>query len=280
MPTRRPPYVAYLRVLEPVEHLPEPARSRWTTYAADHPDRRVVEADQFAAAVRRLVRSTPALVAPDEDDEGLVVESGGHLYVCPQQARLRVWRQLVSADLAAPPLSVLVGEAALPALRDQAAADLAAYTSAGGELRLFTRSVTWQVPVSWFLAFSGDQRELQLDPGAPRSLRYRTSMSAARRRMARSLRAARAHLDDVNVVAEIEQVSRWLEQFDHRSLLELDYAGLVDLLDDRHLRGDDSASDVAEGLTALTEGDALSAAAAYRRWSTRWQRVGALARAS
>jgi hypothetical protein len=280
VPPRRPPYVAYLRVFEPVEHLPEPARTRWTEYAAGRPDRLAVEADEFTAAVRRLVRATPALVPPDEVQDGLLVESSGQLYVCPQQTRLRVWRQLASADLAVPPLSLLVGEAALPALREQAAADLAAYTGAGGELRLFTRSVTWQVPVSWFLPFSAEERELQLEPGSPRSLRYRTTMSAARRRCALGLRAARAHLDDVDVVAEIEQVSRWLEQFDHRSLLELDYAGLVELLDDVHLRGDDSASDVAQGLAALTEGDALSAAAAYRRWSIRWQRVGALARAS
>ena len=82
------------------------------------------------------------------------------------------------------------------------------------------------------------------------------------------------------MVEQVEQVARWLEEFDPRSIVELDYAGLVELLDDAHLRGDDSASDVAEGLAALTEGDAVSAAAAYRRWSTRWQRVAMLARAS
>jgi len=70
-----------------------------------------------------------------------------------------------------------------------------------------------------------------------------------------------------------------MEEFHPLSLLELDYGGLAHLLDADHLSSDDSASDVAEGLAALSEGDATSAAAAYRRWTTRWHRVQLLSRA-
>jgi hypothetical protein len=82
------------------------------------------------------------------------------------------------------------------------------------------------------------------------------------------------------VVEEIEQLGRWLEDFHPHCLVELDYAGLVDLLDDVHLSGDDSVADVAAGLEALAEGDVDSAAAAYQRLGTRWSRVALLARAS
>ncbi len=269
--------MSYLRVLEPVEHLPEQARARWTAYALTQPDRTALEAEEFAAAVRRLAGRPPVPVPPVESTDALVLTVGEATYVCPQQTRLRVWRQLAATDGGATALAAALGEPS-PVLREQAAADLAEYTREGGEPRVFTRAATWRVPVSWFVPFTGDERDLVLE--GERHLRYRTAMSSARRRCAHGLRSARAHLDDLDVVAEIEAVSRWLEQFDHRSLVELDYAGLVDLLDDAHLRGDDSADDVAQGLAALVEGDALSAAAAYRRFSTRWQRVALLARAS
>ncbi len=265
-------------MFEPVAHLPATERERWTAYAPSRPHRDLVEAALFADSVRRLAGRPPVPVPPTESSEGLLLELEGELYVCPQQPRLRVWTDLAQAG------DVLPSVQTLPvALREQAAADLAAHARAGGELRLFTLTTTWQVPVAWFVPFTADERELRLGrrgPGDERVLRYRTPMSSARRRCARGLRAARAHLQDADVPAQIEQVSRWLEQFDPRSVVELDYAALVDLLDDADLLGDDSAADVADGLAALTEGDALSAAAAYRRWTQRWHRVALLSRAS
>ena len=278
---RRPPYVSYLRVYEPVEHLPGPARAKWATCVRSRTQHRLVEADQYLDSVRRLAARPPVPVPPVESRDGRVIEVRGALYFCPQQPRLQVWQQLGNGDEALPGV---LGSALSPTVRDQATADLAAYAGAGGEVRLFTRVSTWQVPVAWFVPFAAGERELELAlaDGADleRSLRYRTAMSSARRRCARGLRTARDHLEDTDVVEQIEQVARWLEEFDPRSVIELDYAGLVELLDDAHLRGDDSAADVAAGLAALAEGDALSAAAAYRRWSTRWQRVALLARAS
>jgi hypothetical protein len=210
-----------------------------------------------------------------ESRHGLVIEQDGKLYVCPMQPRLQVWQRLGGPDADG---DLLPGEAAVPvALREQAAADLVAFTQAGGEVRLFSRTAAWHVPVSWFVPFAGEERLLTMDPEP--SLRYRTAMSSARRRAAVGLRAARQSLGEVDVVDEIEQVARWLEEFDSRSLVELDYGGLAHLLDAGHLSSDDSASDVAEGLAALSEGDATSAAAAYRRWTTRWQRVRLLSRA-
>lgn len=273
---RRPPYVAYLRVFEPVAHLAPAVREQWTSYAQSSPQRGLIEAAQFAESVRWLVGRPPPAPASSVSADGLVLEVGGELYACPSQQLLRVWRQLAAADEELPDV---LAATLPPVLREQAAADLAAYLREGGETRLFTRAASWHVPVAWFVPFAAPERTLELGAGE-RSLRYRTTMASARRRAARGLRTAREHVHDTDVVAEIEQVARWLEQFDHRSLVELDYAALVDLLDDVHLRGDDSAADVASGLAGLAEGDALSAAAAYRRWTTRWQRVALIARAS
>jgi hypothetical protein len=105
-------------------------------------------------------------------------------------------------------------------------------------------------------------------------------MSSARRRCAIALRTVRRHLEDVPVAGEIEQVGRWLEEFHPHCLVELDYAGLVDLVDDVHLSGDDSVADVTAGLEALAEGDSATAAAAYQRLVTRWGRVALMSRSS
>ncbi len=68
-------------------------------------------------------------------------------------------------------------------------------------------------------------------------------------------------------------VGRWLEEFHPRSLVELDYGGLVHALSPELLAGDRSAADVAEGLTALRDGDGEGAAEAYARLAERWRAV-------
>jgi hypothetical protein len=284
----RPPYLTYLRVLLPVDELPAHEQRRWAAYAASAPRRDEVAARQFATTVRRLAGRPPVVIPPVESTDGIVVEVQGRRYVCPEQPRLRSWYGL-RPDVGAALPGVQQPEVAVPAVpgggvsptvRDQAVADLASYVQRGGDVRLFSRTATWHVPLAWFVLFTPEERQLRLDVGERRSLRYLTEMSSARRRCAIALRTVRRHLDDVPVVAEIERVGRWLEEFHPHCLVELDYAGLVELVDDVHLSGDDSAADVAAGLEALAEGDSATAAAAYQRLGTRWGRVALMSRSS
>ncbi len=80
-------------------------------------------------------------------------------------------------------------------------------------------------------------------------------MSRARRRTARALAVLRRTVEDGDVAAGLEDLGRWLEEFHPRSLVELDYGGLVHLLDDTALAQDESARDVAAALAALGAGD-------------------------
>jgi hypothetical protein len=284
----RPPYLTSLRVLLPVDELPAHEQRRWAAYAASAPRRDEVAARQFATTVRRLAGRPPVVIPPVESTDGIVVEVQGRRYVCPEQPRLRSWYGL-RPDVGAALPGVQQPEVAVPAVpgggvsptvRDQAVADLASYVQRGGDVRLFSRTATWHVPLAWFVLFTPEERQLRLDVGERRSLRYLTEMSSARRRCAIAQRTVRRHLDDVPVVAEIERVGRWLEEFHPHCLVELDYAGLVELVDDVHLSGDDSAADVAAGLEALAEGDSATAAAAYQRLGTRWGRVALMSRSS
>ncbi|MBF9068380.1 hypothetical protein [Streptacidiphilus fuscans] len=104
-------------------------------------------------------------------------------------------------------------------------------------------------------------------------LRYRTPMAQARRRVARGYRVLRETLDEGPLVAGVEEVGRWLEEFHPRSLVELDYGGLVHAIPEEGLADDRSAEDVAEGVAALREGDPVRAGRCYRSVTERWRRV-------
>ena len=156
--------------------------------------------------------------------------------------------------------------------------------------RLHIVTETWTVPLHWFVPFAPEERELVL-PGSPdehgaaaqvagRSLTYRTAMVHARRRVALAVRTLRRTLVDGPVVAGVEELGRWLEDFHPRSWLELDYAGLVHLQGAEELAQDQSAQDVAAALRALEEDRAEEASAAYVRLVERWRKVAALEHAN
>jgi hypothetical protein len=62
--------------------------------------------------------------------------------------------------------------------------------------------------------------------------------------------------------------------------VELDYGGLVHLLDDEALAGDDSVADIAGALEDLGRGDTASAGARYEEVMGRWRGIAALEHAN
>ena len=163
------------------------------------------------------------------------------------------------------------------------------------DLRAGIETSTWHVPLRWFVPFEAGERRVVVgrrptpqrsvagagQPPVPdrepaRSLLYVTAMARARRRVARALAVLRRTVEDGPAVDGVEELGRWLEEFHPRSVLELDYGGLVHLIDDETLRSDESARDVAAALAGLAEGDASAAAAAYERVNERWRALQAL----
>jgi len=123
---------------------------------------------------------------------------------------------------------------------------------------------------------------------ATRMLVYATAMSQARRRVARCLATTRRvsvrGLEEAAQVAaalvqigdDLEEIGRWLEEFHPHSLVELDYGGLVQLMDDDTLRGDQSVAEVAAACSALSGGELELATAMYQRLRTRWRALEAI----
>ena len=74
---------------------------------------------------------------------------------------------------------------------------------------------------------------------------------------------------------ELEEIGRWLEEFHPHSLVELDYGGLVQLLDDSALRADQSAAEVSAASPPWATGAGTSAAM-YQRLRARWRVLEAI----
>jgi hypothetical protein len=243
-------------------------------------------------------RQAAAVPRPgDAGEHAAVLRGESGLLVCPLRTELRCWEAAVETRSMLPPE---VARAALPDVEvDLASTEQQRWLVEHPARRSHVQVNRWAVPVRWFVLFDREERRLQLGPvrtdfggsfgatfgggfggdggaaaegvAVSRSLVYRTAMAKARRRVARALQVLRKALPDGPTVPSMEALGRWLEEFHPRSLVELDYLGLVDLCAEATLRTDDSAGDVAEALAALQRGDTKLASVAYDRVTERWR---------
>ena len=265
------PYTAYLRVYEPLAAFPEPERGHWARYAK-RTDRPGVQ-DELRGALSALAAVPPVLVQARESADAFVAELDGVVCVCPWRTRLRGWQALAEAgsDLPQPVLDLAMP----PALRARASAEYDSWRERDpqhSDARPWIRTARWHVPIRWFLFFRDEEREYGKTPDGL-LLRYRTPMVQARRRIARALKLLRAELEEGPLVDGLVDVGRWLEDFHPRSLVELDYGGLVHIIPEEQLASDHSAADALEGLEALREGDETRAGEVYEQLAERWRSV-------
>jgi hypothetical protein len=280
------PYAAHLRVYEPLAAFTEPERSKWAAYAEA---RRPVPAsaqEERLRALTAVMTTLPLVVPAEESGDAFVLRTGVSnaaspegICVCPWQTRLRSWEALsqLPEELAGPLLDIVAPRGLL----ERAMEDHVRWRAEHPEVRSRIVTSTWHVPVFWFIVVDDAERQLTLGgAGGDRSLVYRTPMSKARRRLAHALRTVRRALDEGPVTEGVEQMARWLEEFHPASWVELDYGGLVHLVDDDHLESDHSAGDVARGLASLANSDGDGAAAAYSDLTSRWMVVQRLEHAN
>jgi hypothetical protein len=264
-------------VYEPLVAFPAPEREAWAAYAS----RGVTRASRLVAehrnALAGLISVPPRPVPAHEEREAFVLEIEDTLHVCPVQARLRSWVALGQFRDGLP--DSLLHAFVPPASLRRAEADHERWGRAevGSVLRILT--ATWSVPVPWFVPFAAADRVVDLSSDHP-TVVHRTRMSAARRRVARALRALRRTVGDLDVVDELADLGRWLEEFHARSWVELDYAGLALLMGSEAVTDDTSVADVAAAVAAVADGDDSAAAARYRAVVDRWAAVQVLAHAN
>jgi len=304
------PCAAFLRVYEPLSAFSPAERPRWEAYAAasNRPRRAAALEAERAEALRRIIALPPIVAPAQESPHAYVRWADGITYVCPWQTRLRSWLALGRLRATAGPW---LADAFAPGQAQQAAEDYARWESKGVPPRVYIQSSTWSVPMAWFVPFAPTERWLVLGSAADRdskgpataaatrTLIYVTAMAQARRRVARALAAVRrasalrpkstgrtkgpgqggeapATATMIRVNAELEEVGRWLEEFHPHALVELDYGGLVQLLDDDALRADQSVAEVSAAVGALASREYELATATYRRLRARWRELEAI----
>jgi hypothetical protein len=302
------PCAAFLRVYEPLSAFGRVERARWEAYAAsaDRPRRADALEAEREEALRRII-ALPPIVAPARESEHAYVRwADGTTYVCPWQTRLRSWLALGRLRATTrPPLA----DAFAPGEAGRAAEDFARWEREGMASRVYIQSSLWSVPPTWFVPFAPTERWLVLGTSgdrdgsrpatasATRTLIYATTMAQARRRVARALATVRrvpgapdgprgpgddtdssapAKADLVRASVALEEIGRWLEEFHPHSLVELDYGGLVQLLDDDALRADQSVAEVSAAFSALASREYELAAAMYQRLRARWRKLEAV----
>ncbi|MGW4232141.1 hypothetical protein ACWEF9_23085 [Streptomyces sp. NPDC004980] len=265
------PYTSYLRVYEPLAAFREPERSHWARYAqrSELPTAQ----DELRRSLADLVPTPPVPVPVHESADAFVAEVDGVVCVCPWRTRMRGWLALEELDGLFP--ATVLDAVLPPVVRLQAVADHERWAERNPDARPWIRTTVWHVPVRWFVLFDDEEREYVAvgTEGRRPLLRYRAPMVQARRRLARALRTLRETVDEGPLTEGLVDVGRWLEEFHPRSLVELDYGGLVHALPGEELAADRSAADVAEGIAALRAGDSDAAGVAYARLAERWRAV-------
>jgi len=297
------PCAAFLRVYEPLSAFGRTERARWEAYAAsaDRPRRADALEAEREEALRRIIALPPIVAPARESDHAYVRWADGTTYVCPWQTRLRSWLALgrLRATTAPPLADAFASEQA-----DRAAEDFARWERKELASRVYIQSSTWSVPPTWFVPFAPTERWLVLGTAgegegslpatasATRTLIYATTMAQARKRVARALATVRrvpgtalgtdpgdgtsAAADLMRATVALEEIGRWLEEFHPHSLVELDYGGLVQLLDDDALRADQSVAEVSATVSALASREFELAAAMYQRLRARWRDLEAV----
>jgi hypothetical protein len=275
-------FAAYLRVYEPLTAFDRERQLYWRRYVKE--GRAVAPLDGPGRQRTQVLEAMGAgwTRLPDLPDEAYVLETDETLLICPWNLRFRVAEAALSARDGVPP--VLADAFVPPVLVGLARSVVEDWRNGANVLergipRVHELVATWGVPLRWFVFVDIEERHLSTRPGR-RVLRYRTEISKARRRAHRAHSVLRKALGDAPITEAVEESTRWLEEFHPRSLVELDYGGLVSLLSDDALDKDDSPGLVAAGLAGLSRSDAEGASEIYEQLVARWRVVQLLERSN
>jgi hypothetical protein len=192
----------------------------------------------------------------------------GEPLVCPLDTRARAAAAVLAFLAGEPPV---VRACALPVPEVVARRQAEAAIAELGQGAAHVVSASWTVPLPWFALVDPEERQVRLD--GRRRVWWRVPIGRARARVAQAERIIREGLGDTGPADVLAETGAWLARFDRASVVELDYGGVVELVDDEALRNDDSADQVRDALQALREGDKAAAQASYERLREFWADV-------
>jgi len=269
---RPTPYVASLRIYEPLTAFSKEDQSRWSQILVSTPTGR----DEQQRALRRtIVTEPPALKL----DGAHILEIDEKRYIAPWSTAARCWAALDDFKSSMP---FTISSFFLPKEIENA---LSLNSESIEDKVSHIITATWSIPPRWFSLFEpSDRIRGSNEDGAYTILR--TSISNAKQRCLFAHQAVVNAFGNGPIEQEIADLLEWLSIFDANSIIECDYGGLAIYLEKSliengqpGLNADTSVEDVARSLAGLAAGDGALAGQGYERLVTRWRRVAAFEQA-
>jgi len=293
-----PPFVAYLRVYEPLRAFGPRPRARLERALATGALPATEAGTREREVWLRTQIATPPRMLPGDRADGTGADGPLHVLsldaaevpgaepstgtlVCPLDLRTRAAAALVGFLATASPSLVRVAlpvglRAATDAMRSRAQT----VTSELGSSAVHVVSSTWTVPLPWFALVDPEARRLDAVPRPDRKRRvyYRATIGDATARATRAHAIVQRTIGDSGPGRVLGDTARWLGHFHPESAVELDYGGLVQLMDDESLLTDTSAKDVHAAVDAMEGGDAEEVGVRYERLRDFWTRFAVFER--
>jgi hypothetical protein len=266
---RPTPYVASLRVYEPIDSFEVADQLRWSQIAITSP----TGWDEQVRSLKRSITNEPPNLKPDGAH---VLEHEGKRYIAPWSTAARCWVALDDFKYTLPP-SVI--KFFIPqTIEDSINSTIDIVEDKVSHIL----TSTWNIPPRWFALFSPDERLRGVNEDGHFTI-SRTAISNAKSRCTFTHQAVLGAFGEGAVEGEVAELLAWLEIFDPKSIVELDYGGLATYLNNQliesgevGLDADTSIEDVTSSIAGLASGDGALAGRGYERLVSRWRRVSAL----
>lgn len=266
---RPTPYVASLRIYEPLSAFEPVDRLRWQSIDVNGAS--YISEEELA--LRRLVFPEPPAGRPDGVH---ILEIDGERFVSPWATATRCWAALDSFKESLP--STVIPFFVTPAIEEVITAGVDLLEDKVPHIL----NETWVIPPRWFLLFQPSERHRGED-GNGVFTTARTTIALAKSRAQSAHEIVVSAFGDGPVEQQLEELVEWLEMFHPNSYVELDYGGLATYLEkslrdngEDGLSADTSIEDVLYSLSGLATSDRMVAGQGYERLMSRWSHVQAL----
>ena len=269
---RPTPYVASLRIYEPITSFSPVDQLRW----ASIPIESYTGRDEQLRALRRTILSEPPTL---KADGAHIIDHDGKRFVSPWSTARRCWAAVEDFKNSLP-------SSIIPFFMPESFSEAISENSDELEHRVpHIISETWIIPPRWFSLFTPEERLRGSNSDGPFTI-MRTEMAHSKKRCMTTHQIVRQAFGPGPVEDEIAQLLNWLSVFHPDSIVECDYGGLAQylekaLVDDGELglEADRSIEDVTLSVQGLSNGDGALAGQGYEALVKRWRKVAALEQA-
>lgn len=269
---RPTPYVASLRVYEPITEFKSADQVRWNQISSSA----ATIKDEQSQALSRVITSN---FLTTKVDGAHVLELAGTKYVAPWSTAARCWQALDDFKTTYPQS---INKFFLPKSIEDA---LSLNSEIVEDKISHIITSTWSIPPRWFALFEPAERVRGANEEGPFTI-IRTPIAKAKQRCLFAHQAVVNAFGTGPIEQEIAYLLDWLGVFNNQSIVECDYAGLATYLEKSliesgqpGLNADSSIEDVANSLAGLAAGDGALAGQGYERLVTRWRAVSAFEQA-